>query len=89
MINNYWFNVYVYINIKYVYLDFSTNGTDILTPKDVACRKNKSLQRVLYKIPDGMDFKERSDINKSDMLTVVVEISVCNHIKVILINYSY
>lgn len=29
-----------------------------------------------------MDFKERSGTNKSDMLTVVVEISVCNHIKV-------
>ncbi|CAH1722364.1 unnamed protein product [Aphis gossypii] len=63
--------------------NFATNGTDILTPKEVVCRKNKSLQRVLYKIPDGMDFKERSDINKSDMLTVVVEISVCNHIKTI------
>jgi len=69
-----------------VYLDFSTNGTGIMTPKEVVCRKNISLQRVLYKIPDGMDFKERSDINKSDMLTVVVEISVCNHIKVILFN---
>lgn len=73
----------LYINTNF-YLDFATNGTDILTPKEVVCRKNKSLQRVLYKIPDGMDFKERSDINKSDMLTVVVEISVCNHIKVIL-----
>lgn len=31
-----------------------------------------------------MEFKERMD--KADMLTVVVEISVCNHIKVMLHN---
>lgn len=65
-------------------LDLSTNGSDILTPKEVVCRKHKSLKRVLYKIPEGMDFKERTDVDHSDMLTVVVEISVCNHIKVIL-----
>jgi len=53
-----------------------------MTPKEVVFRKNKSLRRVLYKIPACMDFKERTGINKSDMLTVVVEISVCNHIKV-------
>lgn len=34
-----------------------------------------------------MDFKERTGIDKSDMLTVVVEISVNNHIKV-KISYS-
>lgn len=65
-------------------LDLCTNGSDILTPKEVVCQKNKSLKRVLYKIPEGMDFKERTDIDHSDMLTVVVEISVCNHIKVML-----
>ncbi|VVC35435.1 Vacuolar protein sorting-associated protein 13, N-terminal domain,Vacuolar protein sorting-associated [Cinara cedri] len=61
----------------------STSGSDILTPKEVVCRRNNSLQRVLFKTPDGMDFKERAGINKPDMLTVVVEISVCDHIKTI------
>lgn len=64
-------------------LDLSTSANDVLISKEVVCRKNKSLKRVLYKIPDCMDFKERTGIEKSDMLTVVVEISVCNHIKVI------
>lgn len=68
-------------------LDLSKNGSDIMTPKEFICRKNKSLTRVLYNIPDGMDFKERTGLDKSDMLTVVVEISVCNHIKVLLIYY--
>jgi RNA-splicing ligase RtcB len=58
-----------------------------LTQKEVIIRKNKLLKRVLYKIPDGMDFKERLSMDKSDMLTVVVEISVCDHIKVIFIHY--
>jgi len=57
-----------------------------MTPKEVVCRKNKSLRRVLYKIPACMDFKERTGIDKSDMLTVVVEISVCNHIKVTILH---
>jgi len=71
------------INLYITYLDLSTNHSDdCIISKEVICRKNKSLRRVLYKIPDCMDFKERTDINKSDMLTVVVEISVCNHIKV-------
>lgn len=69
-----------------LYLDHSTNGSDIMTPKEVVCRKNKSLKRILYKIPDGMEFKERTELDKSDMLTVVVEISVCNHIKVLLLH---
>lgn len=64
------------------YLDHSTSGSDILIPKEVVCRKNNSLKRVLYKTPDSMDFKERSSLSKPDMLTVVVEISVYNHIKV-------
>lgn len=64
------------------YLDLTTNRSNILT-QEVICRKNKSLKRILYKIPDGMDFKERTSVNKSDMLTVIVELSVCNHIKVI------
>lgn len=38
----------------------------------------------MYKIPDCMEFKERTGMDKTDMLTVVVEISVLNHIKVIL-----
>lgn len=59
-----------------------------MIPKEVVCRKNKSLRRVLYKIPDCMDFKERTSIDKSDMLTVVVEISVCNHIKVTTFTYD-
>lgn len=65
-----------------MYTDLSTNRRDILNPKEVVCRKNKSLRRVLYKTLDGMDCKEQADTNKFDMLTVVVEISVCNHIKV-------
>lgn len=69
-----------------LHLDLFTNGGNIMTPKEVVCRKNKSLKRVLYKIPDGMDFKERTSSDKSDMLTVVVEISVCNHIKVLFLN---
>lgn len=69
-------------------LDLSTNS-DNLTPNEVIVRKNKLLKRVLYKIPDGMEFKERTSINKSDMLTVVVEISVCDHIKVIILHYRY
>lgn len=59
-----------------------------MAPKEVIIRKNKLLKRVLYKIPDSMEFKERTSIDKSDMLTVVVEISVCDHIKVIFVNYS-
>lgn len=64
-------------------LDLSTNSNIVLMSKEVVCKKHKSLKRILYKIPDGMDFKERTSIDKSDMLTVVVEITVCNHIKVI------
>jgi len=66
-----------------MYTDLSTNSSDILIPTEVVCRKNKSLSRVLYKTPDGMNCKERTNTDKFDMLTVVVEISVRNHIKVI------
>lgn len=84
------YTLYVFIcSCIILCLDLFTNGSDILTAKEVVCRKNKSLKRVLYKIPDGMEFKERTGVDLSDMLTVVVEISVCNHIKVIFISYKY
>lgn len=75
------------MNAIFFNLDLSRNGGDI--PKDVICRKNKSLTRVLYKVPECMDFKERTETDNDNMLTVVVEISVCNHIKVIVLNKGF
>ncbi|XP_050544499.1 autophagy-related protein 2 homolog B [Daktulosphaira vitifoliae] len=58
-------------------------GNEVITPKEVVSKKNKLLKRTLYQVPLGMDLKERPDIDKTDMLTIVVEISVHNHIKTI------
>ncbi|XP_050420614.1 autophagy-related protein 2 homolog B isoform X2 [Adelges cooleyi] len=63
--------------------NLTTSNSEIITPKEVVCKRNKLLKRTLYQVPNGMDLKERSCMDNSDMLTVVVEISVCNHIKTI------